>query len=64
MRANGMTFRPRHISDPVVTEDLGDMERTEDGPHRDEVGVKTMTVSVTRGLSELPLPPVWTIVSE
>ena len=47
MRADGMTFRPRHISDPVVAEDLCDMERTEDGPHRDEVGVKTMTVLVT-----------------
>ena len=64
MHADGMTFRPRHISDPVVTEDLGGMERTVDGPHRDEVGVETMTVSATRGLSQLLLPPVLTVVSE
>ena len=47
-----------------MAEDLGSMERTADGPLRDEVGVEAMTVSATRGLSELPLPPVWTIVSE
>ena len=49
MQADGTIFPPRHISDPVETEDLGGMERTVDGPHRDEVGVETMTVSATRG---------------
>ena len=62
MRADGMTFRPRRISDPVVTKDLGGKERTVDGPHRDEVGVETMTVLATRGLSESLLPPVLTVV--
>ena len=62
MLADGMTFHPRHISDPVVTEDLGGMERTADGPHRCEVGVETTTVSATSGLSELPLPPLYTVV--
>ena len=64
MCADGTTFRLRHISDPVETEDLGGMERTADGPHTDEVGVETTTVSATRGLSELPLLPVWPVVSE
>ena len=64
MRADGTTFHPRHISDPVVTEDLSGMERTAGGPHRDKVGVETTTVSATRGLSELPLAPVWTVVPE
>ena len=64
MRAEVMTFRPRHISDHVETEDLGGLERTADGPHTDEVGVETTTVSATRGLSELPLLPVWSVDSE
>ena len=63
MRANGTTFRPRRVSDPVGTGDLSSMERTVDDPHKDEVGVETTTVSTTRGLSEL-LMPVWTVVSE
>ena len=63
MPSDGTTFCPRHISDPVVTEDLDGMGRTAGGPHRDGVGVETTTVSATRWLSELPLPPVWTIVS-
>ena len=61
MPADGTTFRPRHISDPVVTEDLDGMGRTAGGPHRDGVGVETTTVSAKSRLSELPLPPVWTI---
>ena len=64
MHADGTTFCPRHISDPVETEDLGGMERTADGPHRDEVGVETTTVLATRGLSELPLFVLWPVVSE
>ena len=64
MHADGTTFPLRCISDPVVTEDLGDKERTVDDPHRDEVGVETMTVLATSGLSESLLPPVSTVVSE
>ena len=40
MRADGTTFRPRHTSDPVVTEDLDGKGRTGGGPHKDEVGVE------------------------
>ena len=36
MRAEGTTFRPRCISDPVETGDLGGMERTMDDPHKDK----------------------------
>ena len=50
MRADGMTFRPRHTSDPARTEDLDGIERTGGDPHKDEVGVETKTVSATRGL--------------
>ena len=64
MRADGTTLRLRRISNPVMTENLGGMERTVNGPHRDEVGVETMTVLATRGLSELLLPPVLNVVSE
>ena len=64
MRADGTTFCPRHISDAVVTEVLSGMERIAEGPHRGKVGMETTTVSATKGLSELPLPPVWTVVSE
>ena len=61
MRADGTTFRPRHTSDPAVTEDLDGRERTGGDPHKDEVGVETTTVSATRGLL---LPPGWTKASE
>ena len=39
MRADGMTFRPRHTSDPAGTEDHDGRERLEGVPHKDEVGV-------------------------
>ena len=58
MRADGMTFHSRCISDSVETEDLGGTERTECGPHKFEVGVETTAVSATRLLSELSLFPV------
>ena len=67
MRADGTTYRLGRISDPVETEYLVGMERTADGPHRDdrdEVGVEAMTVSATRGLLKLLLPPAWTVVYE
>ena len=64
MRADGMTFRPRHTSDPAGTEDLDGRERPGGVPHKDEVDVETTTVSATRGLRELLLPPGWTGASE
>ena len=64
MRADSTTLCPRRISGPVETGDLSGMERIVDDPHKDEVGVETTTVSATRGLSELLLPPVWTVVCE
>ena len=50
MRADGTTFRLRHTSGPVGTEDLDGRKRLEGVPHKDEVGVETTTDSVTRGL--------------
>ena len=50
MRADVMTFRLRHTSDPAGTEDLDGRERLEGVPHKDEVGVETTTDSATRGL--------------
>ena len=50
MRADGMTFRPRHTSDPAETEDLDGRERTGGDPYKDEVGAETTTVLATRGL--------------
>ena len=50
MQADGMTFRPRHTSDPAGTEDLDGRERPGAVPHKDEVGVETTTVSANRGL--------------
>ena len=50
MRADGMTFRPRHTFDPARIEDLNGRERTGGDPHKDEVGVETTTVSGTKGL--------------
>ena len=50
MRADGMTFCPRHTSDPAGTEDLDGRESTGGDPNKDEVGVETTTVSATRGL--------------
>ena len=64
MRANGTTFHPRSISVYVVTTDLSGMERTQDGPHRVEAGVKTKVVMATRGLLGSLRPPEYHIVSE
>ena len=50
MRADGTTFRLRHTSDPVGTEDLESGESTGGVPHKDEVSVETTTDSATRGL--------------
>ena len=41
MIADGMTFRPRHTSDPAGTEDLDGRERTGGDPHKDEAVVET-----------------------
>ena len=64
MRADGTTFRPRHTSDPAGTEDLDGRESTGGDPQKGEVGVENTTVSATRGLRELLLPPWWTGASE
>ena len=58
MRADGLSV----WDVPVVTTDLGGMERTEGGSHRVEVCVETMVVMATRGL--LGSPPEWHIISE
>ena len=50
MRADGTTFRLRHTSGPVVTEDLDGKESRGGVPHKDKVGVETTTDSATRGL--------------
>ena len=42
---SGTTFHPRHTSDPAGTEDLDGSERPGGVPHKDEVGVETMTDS-------------------
>ena len=45
MRADGMTFCPRHTSDPAGTEDPDGRERPGGVPHKEEVGVETTTDS-------------------
>ena len=50
MHADGMSFHPRHKSNPAGTEDFDSRERTGGGPHKGEVGAETTTVSATRGL--------------
>ena len=64
MRADGMTFRPRHTSDHAGKEDPDGREELGGVPHRDVVGVETTIESATRGLRELPLPPEWIKASE
>ena len=62
MRADGLSV----WDVPVVTTDLGGMERTEGGSHRVEVPVcvETTVVMATRGLLGSPPPPEWHIISE
>ena len=50
MHADGTTFRLRHTSDPVGTEDPDGREELGGVPHRDVVGVETTIDSATRGL--------------
>ena len=50
MRADGMTFCPRHTSDPAGTEDPDGREELGGVPYRDVVGVETMIDSATRRL--------------